>query len=185
MLYEALLANLNSIGDEAPDLVTRHVISEKLAVGKRILLAEDNSINQKLAVALLQKAGYSVDVVDDGQQAFEKAITGVYNAILMDVQMPELDGIEATRKIRNWESRLGQHIPIIAMTAHAMKGDRERCLEAGRDDYVSKPIESHILRNVLARWLETTPDQSDEKIEEAAFEVQKFSMDSDDGLFGE
>jgi len=185
MLYEALLAILNSIGDEEPDLVTRHVISEKLAVGKRILLAEDNSINQKLAVALLQKAGYSVDVVDDGQQAFEKAITGVYNAILMDVQMPELDGIEATRKIRNWESRLGQHIPIIAMTAHAMKGDRERCLEAGMDDYVSKPIESHILRNVLARWLETTPDQSDEKIEEAAFEAQKFSMDSDDGLFGE
>ena len=124
-------------------------------------------------------------VVDDAQQAFEKAITNAYSAILMDVQMPELDGIEATRKIRNWESRQGQHIPIIAMTAHAMKGDRERCLEAGMDDYVSKPIESHILRNVLARWLETTPDQSDEKIEEAAFEAQKFSMDSDDGLFGE
>jgi len=185
MLYEALLAILNSNEDDAPDLVTRHVISEKLSVGKRILLAEDNSINQKLAVAILQKAGYSVDVVEDGLQAFEKTISGGYNAILMDVQMPEMDGFESTRKIRDWESMQGLHIPIIAMTAHAMKGDRERCLEAGMDDYVTKPIESRVLHNVLSRWLESTPEQSDENITVDVFDGQKFSLDAEDGLFGE
>ncbi len=185
MLYEALLAILNSNENEKSGLVTRHVISEKLAVGKRILLAEDNSINQKLAVAILQKAGYAVDVVDDGQQAFEKTISGGYNAILMDVQMPELDGFESTRKIRDWESLQGLHIPIIAMTAHAMKGDRERCLDAGMDDYVTKPIESRVLYSVLSRWLESTPEQSDDHSQVIVFDEQKFSQDADDGLFGE
>jgi len=182
MLYEALLEILNGKGDDPASLVTRHVIAEKRASGKRILLAEDNSVNQKLAVALLQKAGYFVDVVDNGQHAFEKAITGEYNAVLMDVQMPDVDGFEATHKIRDWEVTNNQHIPIIAMTAHAMKGDRERCIDAGMDDYVTKPIESRILYNVLDRWLEPVPDQ---KPETTTFDKQNFSMDLDDGLFGE
>ncbi|MBI5824830.1 MAG: PAS domain S-box protein [Chloroflexi bacterium] len=185
MLYDALLAILSSHGEDDPGLVTRHVISEKRSVGKRILLAEDNSINQKFAVAILQKAGYFVDVVDDGQQAFEKTISGGYNIVLMDVQMPELDGFEATRKIRDWEIAHNQHIPIVAMTAHAMKGDREKCIDAGMDDYVTKPIESRILYNVLDRWLEVTPDQEDDKLQPASFDEQKFSMDADEGLFGE
>ncbi|MEK6751022.1 MAG: PAS domain S-box protein [Chloroflexota bacterium] len=185
MLYDALLAILSSHGEDDPGLVTRHVISEKRAVGKRILLAEDNSINQKFAVAILQKAGYFVDVVDDGQQAFEKTISGGYNIVLMDVQMPELDGFEATRKIRDWEIAHNQHIPIVAMTAHAMKGDREKCIDAGMDDYVTKPIESRILYNVLDRWLETIPEQTDDKLQPASFDEQKFSMDADEGLFGE
>jgi CheY-like chemotaxis protein len=101
----------------------------------RILLAEDNPINQKLAVILLQKAGYSVDAVENGAQVLKKVQDSLYSAILMDVQMPEMDGLEATRRIREMEKATSWHIPIIAMTAHAMQGDRERCLEAGMDDY--------------------------------------------------
>lgn len=185
MLYEALLAILNSSGEPRTGIVTRHVIAEKRMNGKRLLLAEDNSINQKLAVAILQKSGYSVDVVDNGYAAFEKAISGEYSAVLMDVQMPELDGFEATRKIREWEAVHGRHIPIIAMTAHAMKGDREKCLEAGMDDYVTKPIESKILRSALDRWLENMPDESAGSMYALSFEEQKFSQEVDDGLFGE
>ncbi len=184
MLHEALIAVLGSRAEKERGIVTRHLIAEKHAADKRILLAEDNAINQKLAVALLQKAGYSVDVVDNGLQAFEKTISGGYNAVLMDVQMPELDGYEATQKIREWEVSHGGHIPIIAMTAHAMKGDREKCLDAGMDDYVTKPIESKILHSVLNRWLETA-DASEKHSPPASMEDQNFTMDMDDGLFGE
>jgi two-component system, sensor histidine kinase and response regulator len=182
MLHEALIAVLGRLAEKEKGIVTRHLIAEKHAGDKRILLAEDNAINQKLAVALLQKAGYSVDVVDNGLQAFEKTISGGYSAVLMDVQMPELDGYEATQKIREWEASRGVHIPIIAMTAHAMKGDRERCLDAGMDDYVTKPIESKILHSVLDRWLETAEEK---RFSSASSEDQNFTMDMDDGLFGE
>jgi two-component system, sensor histidine kinase and response regulator len=180
MLHEALIAVLGRMEEKEKGIITRHLIAEKHTGDKRILLAEDNVINQKLAVAILQKAGYFVDVVENGQQAFEKAISGGYSAILMDVQMPELDGYEATQKIRNWETANGQHIPIIAMTAHAMKGDREKCLDAGMDDYVTKPIESKVLHSALDRWLESTQPQSTPSEED-----QKFTLDMDDGLFGE
>jgi two-component system, sensor histidine kinase and response regulator len=181
MLFEALLTILSRKTEEKSGLITRHLIAEKHS-DNRILLAEDNSINQKLAVALLQKGGYFVDVVDNGRHAYEKAISGKYHAILMDVQMPDVDGFEATRLIRNWETKNNQHIPIIAMTAHAMKGDREKCLQAGMDDYVTKPIESRILYNVLDRWLkiETEGDiQPMDSMEEPNFEIDE------DGLFGE
>jgi PAS domain S-box-containing protein len=120
----------------------------------RILLAEDNHLNQKLAVALLSKAGYSVDAVEDGKTAVEAFRRGAYDLILMDVQMPEMDGFEATRAIREMESD-GRHIPIVAMTAHAMTGDRERCLAAGMDDYVSKPINARSLIRTIERWTES------------------------------
>ncbi|HEX2696147.1 MAG TPA: response regulator, partial [Anaerolineales bacterium] len=132
MLYEALVAVLGRKEDEAPKLITRHLLTEQKRAGQRILLAEDNSINQKLAVVLLQKAGYSVDTVENGKQAVERLRQEPYSAVLMDVQMPELDGFEATQQIRKMEMD-GKHTPIIAMTAHALKGDRERCLEAGMD----------------------------------------------------
>jgi len=148
-----------------PRLVTRHLIAEQKRQGLRILLAEDNPVNQKLAVILLQKAGFSVDAVENGQHAFEKVKSGKYNAVLMDVQMPEMDGFEATRAIRQWEVLKHSHVPIIAMTAHALKGDRERCLEVGMDDYVSKPLEPQVLFNVLDRWA-LSPDsfQRDEPV---------------------
>ncbi len=106
----------------------------------RILLAEDNVINQKLAVRLLEKQGHEVIVAGDGKEALEKLDQSVFDLVLMDVQMPEVDGLKATEMIRTREQGTSQHIPIIALTAHAMKGDRERCLDAGMDGYIAKPI---------------------------------------------
>ncbi|HEX7621618.1 MAG TPA: response regulator [Anaerolineales bacterium] len=161
MLYQALEAVLGREEEEEPAIITRHMLAEqKHHSNQRILVAEDNLINQKLASILLQKAGYFVDAVENGLQVIEKAKDGKYNAILMDVQMPEMDGFEATRRIREWEAGSQKHIPIIAMTAHVMKGDRGRCLAAGMDDYVPKPLEIHILLGMLDRWLE--PSQPEE-----------------------
>ncbi|MFH0823710.1 MAG: response regulator [Pseudomonadota bacterium] len=120
-------------------LVTRHSIRES----KRkleILLAEDNPVNQKLASKLLQKMGHTVTIAANGREALSMLETRAFNMVLMDVQMPEMDGFEATHLIREMEKTTGGHLPIVAMTAHAMKGDRERCLDAGMDGYVSKPI---------------------------------------------
>ena len=184
MLFDAIIAVLGHEKEQGPGLITRHVLSEQRKLDLRILLAEDNPINQKLAVILLQKAGYSVDAVDTGIQALEKVHANRYNAVLMDVQMPEMDGLEATHRIRDWEKESGGHIPIIAMTAHAMQGDRERCLAAGMDDYVTKPLEPKVLFSALARWT-----QNDEVIVEASQDYSSpadvFSAGMDDGLFGE
>ena len=106
----------------------------------KILLAEDGVVNQKVAVGLLEKRGHHIDVVVDGQQAIEAWASNTYSVILMDLQMPVMDGFEATIAIREKEKQTGKHIPIIAMTANVMKGDREKCLEAGMDGYVSKPV---------------------------------------------
>ncbi len=119
----------------------------------RILMAEDYELNQKLAVRLLAKAGYQCDIVDNGQKAVEAVSSGAYDLVLMDCQMPVMDGFEATRMIRRREEQQGGHIPIVAMTANAMKGDRERCLEAGMDDYVSKPIRVELLYAALEKYL--------------------------------
>jgi len=121
------------------DLVTKHSVREKRA-RLRILLAEDNMVNQRLTVKLLTKMGYQVEVAGNGKEAVAAFERETFDLILMDVQMPEMDGFEATALIREKEKKTGGHIPIIAMTAHAMKGDRERCLDAGMDEYVSKPI---------------------------------------------
>ena len=133
-------------------LVTQYSIREELKQSTRILLAEDNPVNQKLATIILTKAGYQVTAASNGKQALT-AFTSKpdhFDAILMDIQMPEMDGYEATRSIREH----GFHeIPIIAMTANAMKGDRELCLDAGMNDYISKPIKRDVVFQVLERWL--------------------------------
>lgn len=127
----------------------------------RVLLAEDSQINQKLAVGLLERWGHAVDVAETGVQALERVQQRAYDLVLMDVQMPELDGLDATRAIRDWERNVGrQPVPIIAMTAHALQGDRERCLAAGMDDYVSKPIRTEILFQTIER-LGGTVDSGD------------------------
>ncbi|MBC7684048.1 MAG: response regulator [Bdellovibrionales bacterium] len=120
--------------------------------GLRILLAEDNPVNQRLALRLLEKMGHRITLVDNGLDALERTMQGGYDLVLMDVQMPELDGLTATRRIRQWERVHGGHVPIVAMTARAMQGDRERCLEAGMDDYLSKPIDSEQLRQLVSRF---------------------------------
>jgi CheY-like chemotaxis protein len=119
------------------------------------LLAEDNAINQKIARVLLEKRGYSVTLAMNGRQALEQWEQNSFDVILMDVQMPEMDGFEATGVIRRQEKISGQRMPIIALTAHALKGDEERCLSAGMDSYVTKPIQAKQLflaiESVLAK----------------------------------
>ena len=121
------------------------------AEGKRILLAEDNQVNQIVASKMLKKLGYQVDVVSNGEEALRAVRATDYDVVLMDVQMPVMDGLEATRAIRAHDARTGSHTMILAITAHAMKGDRSRCLEAGMDDYISKPIKSDELARAIAR----------------------------------
>ncbi|MCG2786232.1 MAG: PAS domain S-box protein [Anaerolineae bacterium] len=193
LLYDTLLAVMASTKSEQPRLVTRHLISEQKRQGLRILLAEDNPINQKLAIVLLHKAGFSVDAVENGQHALEKVQSEPYNAVLMDVQMPEMDGFEATRRIRQWESGQNRHIPIIAMTAHALKGDRELCLEAGMDDYVTKPLDPKVLFSAIDRWTQIEEPTSAEKpideMQDYSGPMEKFAaevnLDSEENLFGD
>jgi CheY-like chemotaxis protein len=111
----------------------------------RILLAEDNTVNQRVAVGLLTRRGHKVDVVSNGLEALAALVSGSYDVVLMDVQMPEMGGIEATRVIREREALTGRHTRIVAVTAHAMAGDRDRFLGAGMDGYLSKPIDPTML----------------------------------------
>src|SRR5207253_1585568 len=122
--------------------------------GIRILLAEDNPVNQVVALRLLEKQGHRVLVAGNGRQAIlalEKTAFQGFDVVLMDVQMPEMDGLAATAAIREMEKGTGAYVPIVAMTAHAMKGDRERCLAAGMDDYLSKPIRAQELFDILEK----------------------------------
>jgi len=171
MLFDAVIAVLGHKEDRPSTIITRHVLAEKRKIDLRLLLAEDNPINQKLAIVLLQKAGYSVDAVETGVQALERVKADHYSVVLMDVQMPDMDGFEATRQIRVWEKGNGQHIPIIAMTAHAMAGDRDRCLASGMDDYIAKPLEPRALFNAIDRWTQNPLAQK----EEIAEPVQDYS----------
>jgi two-component system sensor histidine kinase/response regulator len=156
-LYEAITA---AIAGSAPHVEPRPQVTKREEPnGPLVLLAEDNSINRTVASALLSKHGLRTAVAHNGREAAEMARANDYAAILMDCQMPELDGYEATRRIRSQES--GRHVPIIAMTAHSMPGDRERCLAAGMDDYLSKPVHAEQLEAVVERWL------SDEVLDQA------------------
>jgi len=137
-------------------LVTRHSLREERRT-LRILLAEDNFVNQTLAVRLLTKHGHDVEVVANGRQALDKLKQERFDVVLMDVQMPEMDGYETTTAIREMERATGRHIPIIAMTAHAMKGDQERCLEAGMDGYIAKPIRAEELLKEIADSTQRAP----------------------------
>jgi len=157
-------------------IATRHTVREALPAfhGRkaRILLAEDNIVNQKVALLLLKKLGLSADVVANGHEAIYALKTVTYDLVIMDVQMPEMDGLEATRSIRQMvhdergmmreapeasPTLITPHssfrIPIIAMTANAMQGDKEQCLEAGMDDFVTKPVSAKALAEVLEKWL--------------------------------
>ncbi len=133
----------------------------------KILLAEDNVTNQLVATRILEKLGYKVDTVNDGKEALGALAASTYNLVLMDCQMPIMDGFEATRIIRSQEGP-SVHIPVIAMTANALLGDRIACLEAGMDDYLSKPVEPRKLSDTLDKWLHSEKVQSCEDDDEIA-----------------
>ena len=153
MLLECLLQLPAVAGGPAAGekgLITAHSISERRS-SFRILVADDNPLNCRLAVLMLEKAGHAIDVVEDGAAAIEAVRTGQYDLVLMDVQMPGVDGLEATRRIRRLEvAQAG--VPVIAITANAMAGDDRRCLDAGMNDYVTKPIDRARLLSTVARW---------------------------------
>ena len=152
---EAVIGN-RSCAETDPErkvLVTKHSLLDLEKHNMRILLAEDNPVNRKLALKLLEKFGYNADPVANGKEAVKALEEKEYDLVLMDVQMPEMDGFEATGVIRDEHSGvLNKNVPIIAMTAHAMKGDRQKCLDLGMSDYISKPIDAQLLLERLKYW---------------------------------
>jgi CheY-like chemotaxis protein len=126
----------------------------------KVLLAEDSIVNQKVVVRMLENLGCRIDTVANGREAVEAVTTLVYDLVFMDCRMPEMDGYDATAAIRTHEAATGDHIPIIAMTANAMREDRDQCLQAGMDDYVSKPVTAEKLHSILMKWAQPLADAS-------------------------
>ncbi len=140
----------------------------KNSIDARILVAEDNVTNQQVVVGVLKKMGVTADVASNGAEAVKALETLPYDLVLMDMQMPHMDGLEATRAIRDAQSRaLNRHVPIIALTAHAMQNDREQCLQAGMDDHLTKPIEVPALVSILKKWLKPKGDVNQPMVERA------------------
>jgi len=180
-------------GSPSVPIITRHSVVEARKQKIRLLLAEDNITNQKVALKILEKAGYRAEAAFNGLEALTALEKNPYDLILMDVQMPEMDGFETTAAIRRKEKEKGGHMPIVAMTAHAMKGDRERCLVAGMDDYLSKPIQPKELIEVIERQLkgarpretERTPNEPAEEPEVFDRKILLERLDGDEEIFKE
>lgn len=164
-LFDAIVFALG-LGENQPS-VERKIMQLPKIQPLNILLAEDSLVNQKLAVALLRKHGHEVHIANNGQEAIAAVRKNCFDLVLMDVQMPECDGLTATTRIREYERTIDRHTPIMAMTAHAMQGDRERCLEAGMDEYVSKPIRAALLFDKIAALVKTQPVKGMSDIERA------------------
>jgi len=153
-LFDAITSMFSrTLEEQGKPVITQHSLRQRRR-RLRLLVAEDNAVNQKLVVRMLQKWGHAVALVENGADAVDAWKSGEFDLVLMDVQMPEMDGLTATGEIRKREKETGAHIPIVAMTAHAMEGDRRRCLDAGMDGYVSKPVKPATLSEEIERVIE-------------------------------
>jgi two-component system sensor histidine kinase/response regulator len=172
-----------SIG-QAETFAVPEVEKTKQTVGSlRILLAEDNAVNQLTATTMLEKLGHSIEVANNGREAIDKLAAGEFDLVFMDVQMPELDGLSATKEIRESEKSSGGHIPIVAMTAHAMAGDQERCLAAGMDAYTSKPVRRKAIAAVILEIVEgflSSPETEEQNGNETAIDREALLEELDD-----
>jgi polar amino acid transport system substrate-binding protein len=178
-LFNTIMEMFNRTGTVLPHLETKRAENHPSLAGRRVLVVEDSTLNRDVVVALLAEAGPVVETAEDGRAAVKKvtdAPMGYFDAILMDIQMPVMDGYEATRYIRAWEFKVqnessdfltnrpsitDRRIPIIALTAHALKGEKEKCLAAGMDDYIAKPVDEHHLRRVLHKWISLKKERED------------------------
>jgi CheY-like chemotaxis protein len=173
-LYNAIKVALGAQPDSV--LITRHNLKGSGQQRElKILLVEDNPVNQKLALTFLSKWGHRVAVAENGAQAVEQARQQVFDVILMDLQMPVMGGLEATRLIREHEQGLQRYTPVVAMTANAMDEDRQRCLDAGMDEYISKPLDTERLRSILATIVPGSPETESAPVprEETAFDYEQ------------
>ena len=152
-LRKALISALEETRPETAPRARRGLAVKTLRL--RVLLCEDNLVNQKLAAGIFKRLGHSVDITNNGREALDRIAQNPYDIVIMDLQMPVMGGLEATQLLRERESVTGGHLPVVAMTAHALKGDREKCLEAGMDGYVSKPIRVDLLEEEVRRAMET------------------------------
>ncbi|MCP4023431.1 MAG: response regulator, partial [Desulfobacteraceae bacterium] len=172
-----VLQMAQSTGNEARSLVTKHSIKEAQGKGIRILLAEDYPTNQQIAMKHLQGAGYDVVLAENGIMAVSLFKKRPFDLVLMDIQMPEMDGHEATRQIRNFEQQMaGSHsleqmIPIIAMTAHALEGYQEKCIQGGMNDYISKPLKKDNLLAIANKWTMNIKTRATDKNDPADFSL--------------
>jgi signal transduction histidine kinase/CheY-like chemotaxis protein len=194
-LFNAIMMALGHPTDEEMAVISRYGVQEaQRRFG--VLVVEDNPVNQKVAATMLKKRGHRVVVASNGREALEALDKERVDLVLMDVQMPEMDGFEATELIRDREKGNGGHIPIVAMTAHAMKGDREKCLAAGMDDYMSKPIRAEDLFSVIEDLANGSDDKKKDvpapsetvmPVAEDVFDLSKVlsSLDGDTALFEE
>jgi PAS domain S-box-containing protein len=154
-LFDAIVTAMAEEGRKPERYESTSAPIQALERSLRVLLAEDNPVNQTLATRILEKIGHKVQIVNNGRDAVRRAQAEEFDVILMDVQMPEMDGLEATKAIRDTEAGTGRHVPIVAMTAHVMKGDREKCLSAGMDRYLSKPIRIDELKQAMSEVKKT------------------------------
>jgi CheY-like chemotaxis protein len=156
VLYDSVHHAQPAMTEKPPDELPS--VRRALGAAGKVLVAEDNATNQRLALAQLKRLGIVADIANNGREAVEAVQCNNYELVLMDCQMPEMDGFQATRAIRRVQQRSGKHVVIVAMTANAMEGNRETCIAMGMDDYISKPVQFDQLQELLVRWLPGTAE---------------------------